>query len=104
MSNSPKVRLSRLRDIGFHDWDPIGLLAEGETWDHKGFADEYDSYLLEAASLIRRGTPESEVVDRLVWVEVEHMGVGESGRADALRRARNTVKAILADLELWVVE
>lgn len=30
-------------------WDPIGLLPKGEIWDHKNFADEYDSYLLEVA-------------------------------------------------------
>ena len=61
----PKVRLSRLRDIGWSIWDPIGLLAEGETWDQKPFADEYDSYLMHAAGQLRRNVPTEEVVDYL---------------------------------------
>lgn len=48
----PKTKLSRLRDIGWSKWDPIGLLGDGQKWDDEDcqqFADEYDSYLLQAA-------------------------------------------------------
>lgn len=51
----PPIKLSVLRDIGWKEWDPIGLLAAGEIWDHQPFADEYDRYLLAVAGGFRRG-------------------------------------------------
>ena len=55
MSADPPFKLSSLRDIGWNEWDPIGLLAAGEVWNQKPFADEYDTYLLEVAGDLRRG-------------------------------------------------
>ena len=98
---SPKLRLSRLRDIGFRHWDPIGLLTEGETWDHKPFANEYDGYLREVAGLLRQGDREEVAVEMLVRAEVEYMGLGEGRRIDAERRAKLTVAAIQKDADLW---
>lgn len=98
----PKIRLSRLRNIGWALWDPIGLLPEGARWDDAeglSFADEYDAYLIHAASLLRRGTPGAEVVAYLADVEVRHMGLGE--REDTEARAAAVVAAILADDRLW---
>ena len=43
MKRDITLKLSRLRDIRWSEWDPIGLLPKGEIWDHKNFADEYDS-------------------------------------------------------------
>jgi len=95
----PKIRLSRLRDIGWSLWDPIGLLDEGESWDGKPFADEYDTYLMQAAGRLRRGVPREEVVEYLVWVESDHMGLGT---VPAPREpAEKVVAAILADDQLW---
>ncbi len=74
----PKIRLSRLRDIGWTLWDPIGLLEKGEAWDHKPNADEYDGYLLKAAGQLRRDAPAKEVVDFLIWAEAENMGLGNN--------------------------
>ncbi len=51
MSSFRPIELSVLRDIGWNEWDPIGLLAPGQTWDHEPFADEFDGYLLKAAQL-----------------------------------------------------
>ena len=98
----PKLKLSRLRDIGWTIWDPIGLLAPSQRWDEGdalAFADEYDVYLREAAGLLRRGTPAEQVVRLLVAVETGHMGLAE--RPDTVERARLTVAAIAADDELW---
>jgi len=95
----PKIKLSRLRDIGWSHWDPIGLLAKGDEWDHKPFADEYDSYLMQAASRLRRNEPVAEVVDYLVWVESERMGLGT--RSDQREKIEALVAAIKDDEELW---
>lgn len=102
LSIQPSIKLSRLRDIGWTHWDPIGLLVEGKHWDDedaKPFADEYDSYLIAAAGMLRRGVPDQEVVDFLLQIETDHMALTE--QPDSLARAKATVVAIKADDELW---
>ena len=95
----PKLRLSRLRDIGWSLWDPIGILGEGEVWDGQPFADEYDSYLRQVAGQLLLGHSESEMVDYLYDVAANHMGLGPQPR---LREAaERTVKAIATDDKLW---
>lgn len=102
LNQHPKIKLSRLRDIGWSLWDPIGLLDPNDSWDRKdnmGFADEYDSYLMNAAGRLRRGAPDQEVVDYLVEIETNHMGLEE--KDDTRKRAQAVVKAIQSDDELW---
>lgn len=99
MKAQAKLRLSRLRDIGWKEWDPIGLLAVGDTWEGKPFADEYDNYLAYAAGQLRRGAPKEEIVSYLEDIQSNHMGLGPS-RERSLCAAR-TVDAILADKKLW---
>ncbi len=94
-----KIRLSKLRDIGWDKWDPIGLLNPGDTWDHKPFADEYDRYLIEAAGRLRRGSPEEEVIAYLADIERNYMGLGD--RADTAERANNVVRAIQESEQIW---
>ncbi|MEM7634641.1 MAG: hypothetical protein AAF299_08775 [Pseudomonadota bacterium] len=92
--------MSRLRDIGWSLWDPIGLLEPGQKWDDdecRSFADEYDSYLVQAAGQLRRGVSEAAVVTYLIKIETEHMGLGFAGTA----RADAVVAAIVADDQLW---
>jgi hypothetical protein len=96
----PKLKLSRLRDIGWSLWDPIGLLGPGQRWEEaQAFADEYDAYLIQAAGLLRRGTPDQDVIELLVSVETAQMGLGQ--QPDTYARARSTVAAIKADNDLW---
>ena len=101
----PRIKLSKLRDIGWSLWDPIGLLdPEGRPgrWDDEAnlsFADEYDGYLISAASQLRRGTSPDEVVAFLVEIETEHMGMGD--KQSARSRAEAVVDAILADETIW---
>jgi hypothetical protein len=85
----PRIRLSRLREIGWRHWDPIGLGAE----------DEYDTYLLKAAGMVRRGSTDQEAIDYLVAIESEHIGLGV--RDDTRTRAEATVKAIREYKTLW---
>tara|TARA_R110002124_G_scaffold22412_5_gene84663 strand:+ start:295 stop:624 length:330 start_codon:yes stop_codon:yes gene_type:complete len=104
MNSHPKIKLSRLRDIGWSLWDPIGLLSTGELWtdeENLDFADEYDSYLLQAAAQLRRGIADAEVVSYLVQIESEHMGLGD--RIGAKERAAAVVAAIHADKNLWTL-
>ena len=102
----PRAKLSRLRDIGWGLWDPIGLIGpEGVSsgnWDHqdnRSFADEYDNYLISAASQLRRNTPREQVVEYLIEIETQHMALGEN--ASTRERAEAVVTAILADKLIW---
>lgn len=106
VSPPPRLKLSKLRDIGWALWDPIGLLgSQGSStgrWDdeaNRSFADEYDTYLISAASQLRRGTPREEVVEYLVQIETKHMGLG--GSPSTRKRADAVVEAILADAAIW---
>lgn len=106
LAPKPRVKLSRLRDIAWTLWDPIGLLRRPghptRRWDEDsnlGFADEYDSYLTSAAAQLRDGTPMAEVVKWLMWIEAEHMGLGE--RPNARERAEAVVAAIQSDDSIW---
>ncbi|MYM57307.1 hypothetical protein [Thalassovita mangrovi] len=107
ISPQPRVRLSKLRDIGWELWDPIGLLSSGSIrsgkWDdeaNRRFADEYDNYLISAASQLRRGIPGAQVVEYLVEIETQHMGLGES--PSTRERGEAVVAAILADEKIWI--
>ena len=97
MPEHPPLKLSRLRDIGWAEWDPIGLLAKGEPWDHQPFADEYDTYLLLVASEMRRDWSVAQAVDYLVQIEAHHMGLGVGATARA--RAESVVSAIRAYIQ-----
>ncbi|OYU40750.1 MAG: hypothetical protein CFE33_01255 [Pseudorhodobacter sp. PARRP1] len=101
-SPQPRLKLSRLRDIGWEIWDPIGLLLAGSKWSddaNKPFADEYDRYMTSAASQLRQGAPLEIVIDYLVKIEAQHMGMGEGPTTK--KRAEAVVSAVLADQEIW---
>ena len=102
----PRVKLSKLRDIGWNLWDPIGILGSSGhfsgRWSdesNKGFVDEYDNYLISAASQLRQGEPRNQVVSYLVHIESDYMGLGE--RPTSRERAEAVVAAILADDSIW---
>ena len=87
MTSRPKLKLSRLREIGWSRWDPIGLGGMEDAPDN-----EYDSYLLQAAGRLWNGANEEQVTDYLVSIETEHMGLGD---ASGIRpRARDVAKAL----------
>ena len=106
MRPQPRLKLSKLRDIGWSLWDPIGLLSsDGPSSGHwsdeanSGFADEYDRYLISAASQLRRGESHSEVVRYLLNIEAEDMALGEG--QTYRERAQAVVAAIVADEGIW---
>ena len=99
MSKRPKLRLSRLRDIGWSLWDPIGLNDFGGDWKNISFADEYDSYLVQVASLLRDDQSEEKAVEYLIYAETERMGL--SPVPGMHERAQAVVSAIKNDKQLW---
>ncbi len=68
------IQLSRLHEIGWKLWDPIGLANE-EGSPAEGRADEYDRYLLHVVSMIRRGDSKNEASACLAGIASEHMGL-----------------------------
>jgi len=94
MSELSKIKLSRLREIGWSQWDPIGLSQMGDDdWKDGGpCADEYDSYLLGVVGRLRRGGPASDAVSYLEGIEIDHMGAGRNSTTRS--RAAATVAAI----------
>jgi len=94
MIEQPKIKLSRLREIGWSEWDPIGLSQMGDDhWKDGGAcADEYDSYLLQVAGRLKRGDPQEDTVAYLEEIEMVHMGGGRV--ATTRSRAEATVARI----------
>ena len=99
----PKLRLSRLRDIGWSVWDPIGLICADQKWSDEDclpFTDEYDTYFMQAAGRLKRGEAASDVASYPAKIEVEYIGFGGLFLA-ALARAERVVESIQADTKLW---
>lgn len=88
MRARPSIQLSRLREIGWSKWDPIGVGGPDHGWP----ADEYDSYLLQAAEQVWNGQSDDVVADYLVTIETEHMGLTAAPSIHA--RALDVAKAI----------
>ena len=96
MTERPKIKLSRLREISWALWDPIGLRPVLED-GNDSVADEYDGYLLEVAGRLSNGASPEETAEYLVEIESEHMGLGLSPGAST--RAAETAAAIARYLE-----
>ena len=87
MTDHPKLELDRLREIGWKEWDPIGLA------DSSCPRDESDSYLLQAVSRLRQGQAVDQVADFIEKIASEHMGLGASTAASRAASER-TVRLI----------
>lgn len=89
--------ISALREIGWREWDPIGIRKMGgDAWQN-GAADEYDTYLAEVASGLKSGWSAEQAIDYLMSVERDYTGLGDL--PDARDRATATVKAIVSFLD-----
>lgn len=80
MTKRRTVKLSKLREIGWTLWDPIGLLESFDRSDEDFPKDEYDRYLLTAYGKFGNGASTEEVSDYLFNISSEYMGLGESIR------------------------
>jgi len=92
----PKIQLSRLREIGWKLWDPIGLGHDGRPPD-EGCADEYDGYLLQVVSMISRGGSMEEATVYLTGIASEQMGLSVAD-ADTAAATAHAIGDYLASL------
>ena len=77
-------------------------MSDGDWRDGGACADEYDSYLLQAAGMLRRGEPSSKVVAYLEETETGHIGMTLNRTTRS--RAEATVAAISDYLETLLPE
>lgn len=96
MTDHPKLELDRLREIGWKEWDPIGLA------DSPCPRDEYDAYLLQVVSRLQQGKTVDQVADYLGQIASEHMGLGTSTAASraASERTVTLIDSYLAGFPL----
>lgn len=62
MSEHIKIDIDALRKIGWDHWDPIRMRQLDDSAWRNNAADEYDTYLLQAANMILQGAT-CETVD-----------------------------------------
>ena len=72
------MKLSALRDIGWDQWDPIGLSGAEGGWRRSDAADEYDRYMQHIVDRLQKGAAVEALVDYLVAIETRHMGLTET--------------------------
>lgn len=93
MKSFPNLHLIHLRQIGWDEWDPIGIRQLNDHDWRQGAADEYDCYLLHVADLLESGAVVAEAAEYLDKIASEHMGLGpftETGHIASVK----TVEAI----------
>ncbi len=59
----------KIKDVLLKEWDPIGVQAIPEAQD------EYDGYVPKVYSMLVARKPINEVLEYLLWLETEHMGL-----------------------------
>jgi hypothetical protein len=59
----------KIKTVLMQDWDPIGVKEIPEAQD------EYDSYVPAIYSMLISRKPLHEVLEYLLWLEGEHMGL-----------------------------
>jgi len=92
VSHAPSIKLSVLRDIGWAQWDPVGLSGSEGGWRRSHAADEYDRYMRRVVEGLQTGDSDKALVDYLVSIETRHMGLTET--PGARTRAQATVSTL----------
>lgn len=97
-----RLDISRLREIGWSLWDPIGLDGNTGIWREETFADEYDTYLIKAAGMLRNQCTLAEVVEYLFFIQTEYMGLGvETNESELRENILKVAQAINDDPMIW---
>ena len=65
--------LEKLKGLLWEEWDPIGVN------DTDCPRDEYDAYANRLFSMLQSGSTIEEVLNYLVWVRTEYIGIGKKG-------------------------
>ena len=92
MPLSASIGQLALRDIGWSEWDPLGLKGSEGGWRFSDAANEYDRYMLHVLDGLQHGEPEAAMIEYLIGIEVDHMGLNLG--PDTRARAKATVAAI----------
>ena len=93
MDRYPAVRLCDLREIGWREWNPLGLPPPKEdTWRHANIA-EYDNHMLHIACLLKKGGGTRDAVAYLVAAAAEYRGDHEDRQEDSIA-AERAVQAV----------
>ena len=72
-----RKRLREIREL-WCQWDPIGIMTMSD-WPR----DEYDSYLGPTLRLLESGASLQKIIEYLMTVELDRMGLSETPRASA---------------------
>ncbi len=90
------MKLYRRTDEVLHYlWDPIGISDIPEA------RDEYHSYLPHVFSLLKQSKDQQDIVDYLIFIEGDRMGMGYSKKSK--KRALEIVE-ILINYKGWIEE
>jgi hypothetical protein len=79
----------RIDEILFYIWDPIGISRS--NWAR----DEYQSYLPKVFGMIMEKRPTTDIVDYLVHIEADHMGLE---RRPGIERRTEKVVTLLEEV------
>lgn len=99
MSEHIKIDIHALRRIGWDHWDPIGIRRLDDSAWQNDAADEYDTYLLQAANMILQGATLETVATYLYDIISDSMALGPPGEA-VHRASLRTAEAISAYLQV----
>ncbi len=95
----PNIKLSKLRDIGWEYWDPIGLAQhDGLNEVKENCDDEYDSYLMQAAGMIWHNKLQKEIIAYLIDIEQNYIGMPDRG-SEAATQTVGKIHEYLNNLE-----
>lgn len=97
---TPKVDIHRLREIGWSQWGPIGLLGVTESWSGQPYEDEYDRYLYKAAQMLKNDCSVEEVADYLFVVQSQAMQIGPKKVDGTIRTELIGVAQAISDVVL----
>jgi hypothetical protein len=93
MSRLSDTQVLHLRQLGWDNWDPIGIRQFNDR-DWRGpAADEYDRYMCHVFNVLSTGGSQQDAITYLDEIASLHMGLGpitDAGHAAAVR----TVDAI----------
>ncbi|MBB4333273.1 hypothetical protein [Rhizobium leguminosarum] len=99
MSEHIKIDIDALRKIGWDHWDPIGIRQLDDSAWRNNAADEYDTYLLQAANMILQGATCETVAAYLDDIISGSMALGPPSEA-VHRASLLTAEAISAYLQV----
>ena len=76
LERNEKELLSRVNEVLYYLWDPIGVSDVPEA------RDEYDSYALQVFSLLKKKTSQEKIANYLSQIVTDNMGLTGNNQHD----------------------